>query len=796
MWPLGLIFVFLLVMPVQGAEDQKTFPASFPAKAEKPALEKNLGTFISYMSNLSSRFEKLKNKIDDTKALSLFHNKFFELSQDINNLAPQILALKSAPNINYDQLKSIESQLNNAEYRLKKIWTPLSLFIKKLSRLINTWAEEKKELATWREKAKHDESLHLVENDIKNSQKKIDGAVELIKQKLIPALAAGKNIEDVKTTLHMLNDEVEQLLRKAHGIRLKQTSSSIFSANFHAQLDKNLWQTTLENISVSIVLQKKNIVDHVKFLFALLLNTFFLALITRYSRKTIKGSAPWYSFTERPVSTAFLVSLACFSLVDFFSDGIVQIPQGWETIKQIIILLASMPLCRVLLVATPWKKRFFCQLAVVSLIFLFFQLVNLPLSLVYIFLYFITLMGMFFYLWQSRKLSRKDEPTFGVWSLRFVSLVLFALLILISSGFGELALYFLDSLLSTWVYALVYWMLFLFTCGILDALFSLIPGTIAQRNSNAIIKSIVPVLIIFYGLLFFVSILEVWSIYPTREAAWNGLKSLSLMIGSWDIKTEFILTAVVSVYCIMLISKTVKSILLQDILPRKSMEIGTQISIVRLANYFIFILGFILVAYLLGFNLTHLTIFGGALGIGIGFGLKEIVNNIASGLILLFERPIKIGDIIKVENEIGEVKRMGLRATVVKTLDSAEIVIPNSDFITGRVTNWTLEDRQIRIKIPVGVAYGSDIEKVFTILLSCAAANPLVLSEPKARALFLSFGDSSLDFELRVWIHDFNERRIVLSELNNDINNEFDMAGIEIPFPQRDLHLHSDGVNI
>ncbi|MEA3547689.1 MAG: hypothetical protein U9R66_08490, partial [Thermodesulfobacteriota bacterium] len=606
---LGLIFLFLflLVMPVQGAENQKPQSPSSPAKTEQPDLEKNLVNFISYISDLSSRLVKLENKINDTKALSLFHDKFPALSQEFSNLAQQVLTLKSAHNLNYDQLQSIESQLSNQKYRLKKIRTPLFLFIEKLSLLINSWESEKKELAAWNEKAKHDESLYLVADDIKNVQKKVGGAVELIKEKLLPALAAGKKIGEIETTLYVLHDEVEKLLQEAGGIRLEQTSSSIFSADFYAQLDKNLWQTTLQNFTAFIALQKKIIADHIKSLFTLFLSTFFLTIIIRYSRKPIKGSAPWHSFTERPVYAAFFVSLAVFTLIEVFSHGVFLIPPGWETIKRITIISVSIPLIRVLLVATPWKRRLFCQLAVAIIILLLFRLVNLPLPFVYIFLYCVLLIGFFFYLWQSHKLSRKNETSFGVWNLRLCSLVLLFLLILISSGFGDLALYLLDSLLATGAYTLGYWMFFLVTCGTFDALLSLAPGTIAGRNSIAIIRSITPVLITFYGLMFLVSTLQVWSIYPTIEAAWDGLKALHFKIGAWDIKTEFVLTAAVAVYIVMLISKTVKSILLQEVLPRQSMEIGTQISIVRLVNYFIFILGFLLVGYLLGFDLTHLT---------------------------------------------------------------------------------------------------------------------------------------------------------------------------------------------
>jgi small-conductance mechanosensitive channel len=175
--------------------------------------------------------------------------------------------------------------------------------------------------------------------------------------------------------------------------------------------------------------------------------------------------------------------------------------------------------------------------------------------------------------------------------------------------------------------------------------------------------------------------------------------------------------------------------------------------------------------------------------VGIGFGLQAIVNNFASGLILLFERPVKVGDTIQIGDQLGEVRDLGLRATVIKTYDSAEIVVPNSDLITGQLTNWTLAERRIRLKLPVGVAYGSDVEQVMALLMECAAENPKALKTPAPRVLFLAFGASSLDFELRVWIGEFTDRRIVQSDINRAIEKKLREAGIEIPFPQQDIYL-------
>jgi len=227
------------------------------------------------------------------------------------------------------------------------------------------------------------------------------------------------------------------------------------------------------------------------------------------------------------------------------------------------------------------------------------------------------------------------------------------------------------------------------------------------------------------------------------------------------------------------------------VLPRYGAEKGVQLSITRLAHYAILTIGFLIMLNVLGFQLNQLAILGGALGVGIGFGLQAIVNNFASGLILLFERPLKVGDTIQIGSEFGEVKNLGLRATIIQTFDNAEIVVPNSDLITGQVTNWTLAERRVRVRVPVGVAYGTDVTKVLEILVACAKANPTVLGTPKPMAVFLAFGSSSLDFELRVWISEYLEKIQVLSDLNQDIENEFAINNIEIPFPQTDLHLRS-----
>ena len=191
--------------------------------------------------------------------------------------------------------------------------------------------------------------------------------------------------------------------------------------------------------------------------------------------------------------------------------------------------------------------------------------------------------------------------------------------------------------------------------------------------------------------------------------------------------------------------------------------------------------------------IQNLAIIAGALSVGIGFALRNIVNNFVSGLILLFERPIRTGDWIIVNDVEGTVRRISIRSTQIQTFDRADVIVPNSDLISNSVTNWMLRDRFGRLRVPVGVAYGSDLQRVKETLLRVAGEHPQVVQGSRIvqdpYVLFLSFGDSALEFELRVFVFDIGKRLTVLSDLNFAIDTAFREAGIDIPFPQRDVHI-------
>lgn len=234
-----------------------------------------------------------------------------------------------------------------------------------------------------------------------------------------------------------------------------------------------------------------------------------------------------------------------------------------------------------------------------------------------------------------------------------------------------------------------------------------------------------------------------------------------------------------------------------QVLDKTALGEGHKFALQRFAAYFIFGLGFLTAVHALGIDLSSVAVFGGALGIGLGLGFQTIVKNFASGLILLIERPVKVGDRVQVDDLLGDITHIGSRGTWIRTNENVVMIVPNSEFIEGRVTNWTANDRNVRISVPLGVSYGTNPERVRSVLMRVAREHADVLDEPPSDVIFKGFGDSSLDFELRIWTaRQVTTPKVIASDLYFRIFAAFREEGIEIPFPQRDLHLRSVSASI
>jgi small-conductance mechanosensitive channel len=262
-------------------------------------------------------------------------------------------------------------------------------------------------------------------------------------------------------------------------------------------------------------------------------------------------------------------------------------------------------------------------------------------------------------------------------------------------------------------------------------------------------------------------------------------------VGSVTISLGHVAAGLFALWIALLISRILRFVLEEDVMARLTLPRGVPSTISLLVRFGTITIGVLFAAAVAGFDLSQFAFIVGALGVGIGFGLQNVVSNFVSGLILIFERPIRVGDTVQTATLFGEVRSIGIRSSRVRTFDGAEVIVPNGSLIAGEVTNWTLSDRLRRIELLVGVAYGTDVHLVESTLLEVVKQHSKVLTGPAPTVLFRGFGDSSLDFSLRYWTAEFENWLSISSEVAMAVHDALKDSGIQIPFPQRDLHLRS-----
>jgi small-conductance mechanosensitive channel len=263
--------------------------------------------------------------------------------------------------------------------------------------------------------------------------------------------------------------------------------------------------------------------------------------------------------------------------------------------------------------------------------------------------------------------------------------------------------------------------------------------------------------------------------------------------GGSTITIWVIIYIVIILILLVYVTAKLKNLIIHRLLAKSNIEIGIRIAVASLVRYVILFIGFIVILQTAGINLSSITVLFGALGVGIGFGLQNITNNFVSGLIILIERPVKVGDRIEVSGITGDVVNISMRATSIITNDNISIIIPNSEFVSSTVINWSHTDRDVRFNFPVGVSYKEDPQNIKRLLLQVADENSGVLKKPRPDVLFSEFADSAMIFNLRVWTREYIDRPGILkSQLYYEIHKKFKENGVEIPYPQRDIHIKEE----
>ncbi|WP_206860295.1 mechanosensitive ion channel domain-containing protein [Lysobacter changpingensis] len=333
---------------------------------------------------------------------------------------------------------------------------------------------------------------------------------------------------------------------------------------------------------------------------------------------------------------------------------------------------------------------------------------------------------------------------------------------------------------------------------VIVALLRLLLARGGQARLRVVREHATPLLTLIMRVLTFAAIVG-WIVFTMNRfrvfrpayAVAESVLTHSFQVGEFSLSLGHVLVFFVSIYVAFWAAKATRYLLQEEVLTRMSLPRGVGNSVASLTYYAVLLLGALVALTAAGFKMTQLAFVFGALGVGIGFGLQNVVNNFVSGLILMFERPIQPGDVVEITGTSGRVREIGMRATTIKTFDGADVVVPNGTLLSEKLTNWTLLDRNRRLDVDIGVAYGSDPAKLSALLHHATLQTPGIVSNPEPVVLFLGFGASALNFGIRAWTYDYDNSATIRSDLVTRVYGALNQAGIELPFPQQDLHLRS-----
>lgn len=495
-----------------------------------------------------------------------------------------------------------------------------------------------------------------------------------------------------------------------------------------------------------------------------------------------------------PVATGFLLSIALSGffypkapvLLDAILTTLILIP-GYVVLER-IIQRPLVPTLRVLVILF--------LVDVVSDLFTTFSYILRSILIVET----VVVLGLLVWLYRTRRGIEADRPDHSRLARILHVIVPFAAIPFAISlaanifGYVSLARLLAEGMLESAYLALLIYALYMVLDGLIVFAFRVKPlsDLMMVRTHGSLLHSKISNFFKWVSIILWL-LLVLNNLYMLRPAVTRIMDVLTaeLAIGSLVFSLSDIVLFGITVWLAFLVSRITRFVLEEDVYPRVNVAAGVGYAVSTILHYLVLLAGFFIAISAVGMDLTRFAILAGAFGVGLGFGLQNIVNNFVSGIILLFERPFNVGDMIQVGDNTGSLKSIGLRASIIGTPEGADVIVPNGQLLSEEVTNWMAADQLKRLEINVGVKYGTDPSDVLDILTKVGNEHPDILEEPPPQILFLGFGDNSLDFQLRVWADNESTWWITRSDLYIGVYKALNEASIEIPFPQRDLHIRT-----
>lgn len=777
-----LSLVFLSSSPSWAQKTQPAGPsATSNSKPSAPERDPSLSDFIQRIETFNAVKEKFLSQITSQQEPEAFKEAWLKLHNDFQDFESRLQEKRALSSWNYVKLE-------NFLVEFKK-------YFEELQRLKQSYLDYLKVSEGLEEELENLESTFRGSyKSIKKSElgpaqkKKVTEIFVFLKEQKQSLLSFRKEISEVYAANQALRDQISQLGQSLFAEE-ETFEKTLFAQSFEPLYSSGYWdmftQKSLEEIKITwrqtFQWDQEQFAGTWMYYLLVLVGFFFSYSFFLYLKKQ-------FSFPNPPLPLAFIFS----SILAYLF--IPKIP-----LWLLLAFWLSLPVFLYSLVGSyrfpEQVSRDLLKLFIAYSLVRVVELVDLPLSLYRLFLIsFAVLLSVYGWL-RYRKLSAES---FYEWAIKvFVGLasLMFLLVALAEAlGYHALALLMVYGLIKTafLIFALVFakrvfyqFLYFLFHLAPVQKL------SLFRAHWLTLLTKMTWLLQVLMVLFAIIVLPTFWNVFSSFGEAKDYFLSLSFPIGEKALTLGMALEAAAFFYLAHLIAFLLCIVLQDEVYPRQQIDRGVANSINSLIKYGLWTVGIFVAFFALGFELKQLAIIAGALSVGIGFGLQNIVNNFVSGLIMLFERPVKVGDLLEIQGEWGEVEKVGLRSTVIRTYSKSQLIIPNSDFITQRVTNLTLSDEEYRVVVPVGIAYGSDVQKAKRIMEDVARAHSLVASQRKPRVVFKQFGNSSLDFEIYIWVREVGEKFIIISDILFEVEDRFRKEGVEIPFPQRDLHLRS-----
>jgi potassium-dependent mechanosensitive channel len=788
----------LLLCPVIGVAEQKvleplTVPARGPAALSAIPVS-DVATRATEMENLLQTIHQQSEPIPDIEKIQ---EMLPEIRAEINrNFAETMIIIDQQPMFSVLQTQQQLWQ----KIRLKNTgWlSVLTKRSKNLQALLTRLSELQKVWSMTIETAKTSKTPQPVLQQIKETLTALNTAQKPLSEELKSALDNESYIAEEVEKCDKALAQIAQARKKAVGGILVRDSIPITSAAFWT----NLLTELPERINIITATYRDDIIRYFNdpyermplhaaiFVFLMLLFLSARHQIRKWSRVGESMSSALRVFNH-PVAMAIALTLL------ITTSSLLSVPYAVKALFRIISIVPVIILVRPVVETRiiPGLYRLGLLIAIQTVLEVFS---GDPLMLRVI-LMLESVAGIAALIWFLRNLEHLHGEAAGLSRLRILQAISGLFILIFSIGFAaavtgntRLALILTPGIVFGCALALALFAFVLIMSGIVDFAFHIWPlrtFRMVQYRRVIIEKMIYRLLICLAIINWFGRYLNnIGFLEPTLSFG-KSILNAKLERGSISISPGDVLAFFFTVWVAYLLSAFIRFTLNEDVYPRLKITVGKSYAVSSLLHYVIITLGFVAAIGMLGVDLTKVTVLASALGVGIGFGLQSVVNNFVSGLILLVERPVNIGDTVEVGELLGQVRKIGIRASTVHTRQGADIIVPNSQLISDKVTNWTLSDQMRRIDLPVGVSYGAVPGDVIKVLEKVANENRHVLPDPPPQGLFTGFGDSSINFELRAWTDQFDDWPQIRSELAVAVFDAVRAAGMTFPFPQREVRL-------